>query len=188
MALRETLRNIEAEQSASLALKKQREKERRKEKEKKKDLQRIYEEIEEYLNHEFTLYLEKAGSSYVVQFYNKDRKYDLLFEIIDNFTEIEVKNGMQFETCKYKKEIIEHFEKVYYKILKSVEKEQNLYEEYLYLEEINNLKPIQENKNDNENKELLENFKIVGIVLLSIIFFPIAFLLMIILSVCKYQK
>lgn len=184
MALRETLRNIEAEHSASLALKKQREKERRKEKEKKEDLQRIHEEIDEYLNREFTLYLEKAGSSYVVQFYNKDRKYDLLFEIIDNFTEIEVKNGMQFETCKYKKEIIEHFEKVYYKILKSVEKEQKFHEEYIFLEESSNVEPTPINKNE----DLVGTFKIAGIVILSIIFFPLAFLLMIILAVCKYQK
>ena len=184
MAVRETLRNIEAGQTASLALKKQQEKERRKEKEKKEDLQRVYEEINEYLNREFTLYLEKAGSSYVVQFYNKDRKYDLLFEIIDNFTEIEVKNGMQLETCKYKKEIIKHFEKVYYKILKSVEKEQKFHEEYVFLEESNNIKPAPIEKNE----DLIGTFKIAGIVILSILFFPLAFLLMIILSVCKYQK
>ena len=188
MAVRETLRNIEAGQTASLALKKQQEKERRKEKEKKEDLQRIYDEIDIFLTREFTIYLEKAGSSYVTQFYNKARKYDLLLEIWNNYTEIEIKNNIEFKVCKYKKEISKYFEKVYYKILKNVEKEQKFYEEYLYLEEINNLKPIQENKNDDENKELVETFKIVGIVLLSILFFPLAFLLMIILSVCKYQK
>ena len=160
MAVRESLRNMQELQAASLNLKLQREAERQKKQEQKETEERIKKEIETFLHDEFSQNLKKYGSNYVLEYYNINKKNSLLGcvwanhiiekEILWNFNKdkspkLIVKNGIvakeeirsnkKIEIKKeieYKYFIQDYFNKVYYKILKEEEEIQKKNESYIY--------------------------------------------------------
>lgn len=101
--------------------------EKRKEKQQKENLKRYKSELEIYLKTEFDQYFKEFGSEYIFEFYNRDRKKEILeqyFETIKHFD----KNG--FETIPSKKELEQHFDKKYNTILKKSHQEQKQQELY----------------------------------------------------------
>lgn len=151
---------------------------RQREKQRKEDLKRYKNEIEIYIKKEFDKYFEIAGSDYVIDFYNRQRKKEILNNYFDTIKIID-KNG--FETTPYKNELEQHFYNKYNTILTKAQKEQKQQELY-NLQQI----PIEE-----EKTKTIDYNKIITItckILLSIIFFPIILLLSIIFGCFKNMK
>lgn len=150
--------------------------EKRKEKQQKENLKRYKSELEIYLKTEFDQYFKKFGSEYIFEFYNRDRKKEILEQYFDTIKQID-KNG--FETIPSKKELEQHFDKKYNTILKKAQQEQKQQELY-------NLKtsPEAETKNKfafNWGGIILTLFFIPIIILIL----PILLLLFIIIRLCK---
>ena len=151
---------------------------RQRERQQKEDLKRYKNEIEIYIKKEFDKYFEIAGSDYVIEFYNRQRKKEILNNYFDTIKIID-KNG--FETTPYKNELEQHFYNKYNTILTKAQKEQKQQELY-NLQQI----PIEE-----EKTKTIDYNKIITItckILLSIIFFPIILLLSIIFGCFKNMK
>ena len=155
---------------------------RQKERQHKENLKRYKNEIEIYLKKEFDKYFEIAGSDYIIEFYNRERKKEILSNYFDTIQEIDL-NG--FERIPYKNELEQHFYNKYNKILKEAEKEQKQQELY-DLQQI----PIQEAEPEKEksNFDWLAMFLIIGKILLGLIFFPALLIFFIILGCFKYMK
>lgn len=100
---------------------------RQRERQQKEDLKRYKNEIEIYLKKEFDKYFEIAGSDYVIEFYNRERKKEILSNYFDTIKTID-KNG--FETIPYKNELEQHFYNKYNTILTKAQKEQKQQELY----------------------------------------------------------
>lgn len=207
MAVRESLRNIQDLQAASLELKKQREAERkRKEKERQqkqeeKEIQeRIKKEIEIFLHSEFSENLQKYGSTYIIEYYNINKKNALLGKIWSNHIvekNIKLKN-IEYTTkiIEYKEFINDHFNKIYYKILKEEENIQKKYETYIYYKNMQQLQQQSQSqkqqfqevsikKNNNiSTKTINKTINTILIILLAIVCFPVA----IVIAACKNQK
>lgn len=192
MAVRESLRNIQDLQAASLELKKQKEAERQKAKEKKEIQERIKKEIEIFLHSEFSENLQKYGSTYIIEYYNINKKNALLGKIWSNHIvekNIKLKN-IEYTTkiIEYKEFINEHFNKIYYKILKEEENIQKKYETYIYYKNMQQLQQFQEvsiKKNNNiSTKTINKTINTILIILLAIVCFPVA----IVIAACKNQK
>lgn len=109
---------------------------RQKERQHKENLKRYKNEIEIYLKKEFDKYFEIAGSDYIVEFYDRERKKEILNNYFDTIQEID-SNG--FERIPYKNELEQHFYNKYNTILTKALKEQKQQELY-NLQQI----PIQE--------------------------------------------
>lgn len=101
--------------------------EKQREKQGKENLKRYKNEIEIYLKKEFDKYFEIAGSDYIVEFYNRERKKEILNNYFDTIQEID-SNG--FERIPYKNEIEQHFYNKYNTILTKALKEQKQQELY----------------------------------------------------------
>lgn len=199
MAVRESLRNIQELQTASLELKKQKEAERkRKEKERqqkqeeKETKELIKQEIDFILHSEFSENLQKYGSTYIIEYYNINKKNALLGKIWSNHIvekNIKLKN-IEYTTkiIEYKEFINDHFNKIYYKILKEEENIQKKYETYIYYKNMQQLQQFQEvsiKKNNNiSTKTINKIINIILIILLAIVCFPVA----IVIAACKNQK
>lgn len=197
MAVRESLRNIQDLQAASLELKKQKEAERQKAKEKKEIQERIKKEIEIFLHSEFSENLQRYGSNYVIEYYNINKKNALLGSIWANYIiekEIILNNKIKYKTkiIQYKEFIQDYYNKIYYKILKQEEEIQKKNEQYIYYNTLqlqNNIN-LQENTqkkqyNINVNaKTINKSINIILIILLAIVCFPVA----IVIAACKNQK
>ena len=192
MAVRESLRNMQDLQAASLKLKKQKEAERQKAKEKKEIQERIKKEIEIFLHSEFSENLQKYVSTYIIEYYNINKKNALLGKIWSNHIvekNIKLKN-IEYTTkiIEYKEFINDHFNKIYYKILKEEENIQKKYETYIYYKNMQQLQQFQEvsiKKNNNiSTKTINKIINTILIILLAIICFPIA----IVIAACKNQK
>lgn len=199
MAVRESLRNMQELQAASLKLKKQQEAEKLKIKENKESKERIKKEITFYLQDTFKNYLLKNGSNTIYEFYNINKKEALLNEILKDHTfekTIKLKNGNTYTTniIEYKDFILEYFNNNYYKILKQVEAEAKKNEEYkIYAQLITpkeeeyqqetSTQPIKKAKHIDFNK-VNKVINIIFTIILIVLFFPIAILI----AACKNQK
>ena len=102
-------------------------KEKKKQQEQKENLKRYKSELEIFLQKEFEYYFERFGSDYLFEFYNRDRKKEILEQYFDTIKQID-KNG--FETIPSKKELEQHFDKKYNTILKKSHQEQKQQELY----------------------------------------------------------
>lgn len=154
-------------------------KEKKKQQEQKENLKRYKNDLELYLKAEFEQYFQKFGSEYIFEFYNRDRKKEILEQYFDTIKQID-KNG--FETIPNKKELEQHFDKKYNTILKKAQQEQKQQELY-------NLKTNQEAETKNRFA-----FNWGGIILtllfipVIIIILPILFILFIIIRLCKNNE
>ena len=142
-------------------------KEKKKQQEQKENLKRYKNELELYLKAEFDQYFKKFGSEYIFEFYNRDRKKELLEQYFDTIKQID-KNG--FETIPSKKELEQHFDKKYNIILKKAQQEQKQQELY-------NLKTSPEAETKNKF-----TFNWGGIIL-TLLFIPVTILILPILLI-----
>ena len=195
MAVRESLRNIQELQTASLELKKQKEAERQKAKEKKEIQERIKKEIEIFLHSEFSENLQRYGSNYVIEYYNINKKNALLGSIWANYIiekEIILNNKIKYKTkiIQYKEFIQDYYNKTYYKILKQEEEIQKKNEKYIYynaLQQQPQQQPQQQQQQCKKNIDIAKINKAINtiiIILLAILCFPFAILF----AACKKQK
>ena len=154
-------------------------KEKKKQQEQKENLKRYKNDLELYLKAEFEQYFKKFSSEYVFEFYNRDRKKEILEQYFDTIKQID-KNG--FETIPSKKELEQHFDKKYNTILKKSHQEQKQQELY-------NLRTSPEAKTKNK-----VTFNWGGIIAtlffipVIIIILPILFILFIIIRLCKNNE
>lgn len=150
--------------------------EKRKEKQQKENLKRYKSELEIYLKTEFDQYFEEFGSEYIFEFYNRERKKEILEQYFDTIKQID-KNG--FETIPSKKELEQHFEKKYNIILKKAQQEQKQQELY-------NLKTSPEAETKNRFAfnwgGIIATLFFIPVVLLAL---PILLILFIIIRFCK---
>lgn len=100
---------------------------RQRERQQKEDLKRYKNEIEIYIKKEFDKYFEIAGSEYIIEFYNRERKKEILENYFDTIKTID-KNG--FEIIPHKNELEQHFYNKYNTILTKAQKEQKQQELY----------------------------------------------------------
>ena len=212
MAVRESLRNMQELQAASLKLKKQKEAERQKKQEEKEILERIKKEIERFLHSEFSENLQCYGSNYIIEYYNINKKNALLGCIWANHTiekeiilfenkntkdNLIIKNGIVIhkntnnkisekrKIIEYKEFIQNYFNKNYYKILKQEEEIQKKNEKYILYNTLQ--QQPQQQQQPQKNIDIAKINKIINIIiiiLLIIICFPIAILF----AACKNQK
>ena len=196
MAVRESLRNIQDLQAASLELKKQKEAERkRKEKERqqnqeeKEAKERIKQEINSFLYQEFINYLIETDSTHVYEFYSIEKKNNILEELYKQYTTEITENKIKFNYIEHKNFITNYFNNNYYKILKKAENEAIKNEEYLYY---NTLQHCQEQQQQQiittttniNTKAISKTISTILIIILVILFLPI----FIIIEACKNQK
>lgn len=102
-------------------------KEKKKQQEQKENLKRYKNELELHLKTEFDQYFQKFGSEYIFEFYDRNRKKEILEQYFDTIKQID-KNG--FETIPNKQELEQHFDKKYNTILKKAQQEQKQQELY----------------------------------------------------------
>ena len=152
---------------------------RQRERQQKEDLKRYKNEIEMYIKKEFDKYFEIAGSEYIIEFYNRERKKEILENYFDTIKTID-KNG--FETIPYKNELEQHFYNKYNTILTKAQKEQKQQELY-------NLQHMTiEEEPEKLHIEWLKVAKTVFIVIIAIIFLPLTFLLAILFGCMKVMN
>lgn len=156
---------------------------KQKEKIRKEDLNRYKKELENFIKIEFTKYFSIAGTSYIYKFYNRERKKEILDSYFMSIKQIDSKNYLYIP---FKLELEEHFYKRYNTILNNCYKEQQQQEKYNIIMESKHIEDI--NKKEISDENLVYTFKIIGICVLSIVCFPIAILLMIILAAIKGMK
>lgn len=154
---------------------------RQKERQQKEDLKRYKNETEIYLKKEFDKYFEIAGSDYIVEFYDRERKKEILNNYFDTIQEID-SNG--FERIPYKNELEQHFYNKYNTILTKAQKEQKQQELY-NLQQI----PIEEETTKQKNNiDIIAIFLIIIKILLGIVFLPALLIFFIIIGCFKYMK
>ena len=153
---------------------------KQKEKQQKEDLKRYKNDLEIYIKSEFDRYFEIGGSDYIVEFYNRDRKKEILNNFFDNI-KITDKNG--FDTIPFKNELEQYFYNKYSTILKKAHTEQKQQELY-------NLQhmPIEEEELEKLHIDWLKVAKTVFIVIIAIIFLPLTFLLAILFGCMKVMS
>lgn len=188
MGLLTTVNNISYEMQEQ---KKQKEAERiqkEKEKRKKQELQFYKKELEKHLLFEFSQYFDIAGTSYIYEFYDKERKQKILNDFFDTI-KIEKKDILQFYHVPYKKELEQHFFDNYNKILKKAYKEQEQQEQYNLITEAEILKEQQEKEFEAKQKEEKLTKIIIAICLipLAFVFFPLIFVIAVLLGAVKKQ-
>lgn len=135
-------------------------------------------ELEKHIKKEFQKYFNIAGSSYVLEFYNKNRKQEILNNFFDEY---------DYLINDIKEELEEHFYNKYDKILNSCLKEQKQQEIY------NTTIESQKIQIEEEKPTKSSNFTSIFLVILittvkiglCIIFFPIIFILLILFGVMK---
>lgn len=154
---------------------------RQKERQQKEDLKRYKNEIEIYLKKEFDNYFIIGGSDYIVEFYNRERKKEILNNYFDTIKTID-KNG--FETIPYKNELEQYFYNKYNTILTKSQKEQKQQELY-NLQQI----PIEEETTKQKNNiDIITIFLIIIKILLGIVFLPALLIFFIFIGCFKYMK
>lgn len=156
---------------------------KQKEKLRKEDLNRYKKELEIFIKIEFTKYFSIAGTNYIYEFYNRERKKEILDSYFMSIKQVDSKNYLYIP---FKLELEEHFYKKYNTILNNCYKEQQQQEKYNIIMESKHIENT--NKKEISDENLVYTFKIIGICVLSIVCFPIAILLMIILAAIKGMK
>lgn len=153
---------------------------KQKEKQQKEDLKRYKSELEIYLKTEFDKYFEIGGSNYIIEFYDKERKKEILNNYFDTIQEID-SNG--FERIPYKNELEQYYYNKYNTILTKSQKEQKQQELY-------NLQHMTIEEEEPEKLQInwLKITKIVFIVIAAIIFLPLILIISIIFGCFKYMK
>lgn len=157
---------------------------KQKEKIRKEDLNRYKKELENFIKIEFTKYFSIAGTSYIYEFYNRERKKEILNNYFDTIA-TQDKNG--FYTIPFKIELEEHFYNKYTIILNKCLKEQKQQEIY------NTTIESQKIQIEEEKPTKSSNFTSIFLAILittvkiglCIIFFPIIFILLILFGVMK---
>lgn len=173
MAMRENLRNLEAVQNTALTLQKQREAERIRKQQEKEALQALEYDIKELIGNEFKKYIFTTGSNYSSNFYLLERKEEILQNILEQYTDLK---GYTYK--KY--DIIEIFDKNYYKILKDITKQKLEDEKARFWQQVE----------ETEQKPIKKAFNISPIfkTIACIVFFPILLLAAILFGAMKNQK
>lgn len=156
---------------------------KQKEKEQKEELKKYKMDLEYYLKSEFDKYYEIAGTSYTFEFYNKDRKAEILNNFFDTIKIIDPKG---FEKIPHKRELEQHFYNKYNTILNKCKKEQEQQEIYNIMTETK--KTQTEAEEEEKKNKILNNIKIILIVIACIVFFPIVFIISLILGTCKHSN
>lgn len=135
-------------------------------------------ELEKHIKKEFQKYFNIAGSSYVLEFYNKNRKQEILNNFFDEY---------DYLINDIKEELEEHFYNKYDKILNSCLKEQKQQEIYNTTVEAKKIEVIEEEEKKNNN--ILPIFLAVLLTIckigLFIVFAPIILILMILFAAIK---
>ena len=188
MGLITSVNNITNELSEQKKQKEAEKIEKKKQQQKKELLQKYKKDLENFLICEFTLYFDSAGTSYLYEFYDKNRKRQILNNFFDTIKEIKTKpidNNIPFE-----KELKEHFFNIYDKILKKTYKEQEQQEQYNSITEAEILKEQQEKEIEAKQKEEKLTKIIIAICLipLAFVFFPLIFVIAVLLGAVKNQK
>lgn len=216
MGLLTSVNNISYEMQEQKKQKEAEKLEKKKQQQKKELLQKYKKDLENFLMCEFTLYFESAGTSYLYEFYDKNRKK----QILDNFFDTikEEKTNKQKKEFKYngvvtadnsikctrppdnnisfkyiyipfKEELTEHFYNVYDKILNKTYKEQEKQEKYNIITEAKILKEQQKKELEQKEKDEKTTKIIIAICLipLALIFFPLIFVIAILLGAIKKQ-
>ena len=151
-------------------------KEKKKQQEQKENLKRYKNEMELHLKTEFDHYFQKFGSEYIFEFYDRNRKKEILEQYFDMIKQID-KNG--FETIPSKKELEQYFDKKYNTILKKAQQEQKQQELY-------NLKTSPEAETKSKFTfnwgGIITTLLFIPIIILIL---PILLLLFIIIRLCK---
>lgn len=184
MAMRENIRNIEEAQKASLELKKQKEVERLKRQEEKENKKRLEYDAKEFLRKEFERYIFTVGSCYTSEFYSIERKKEIFEDLKANLL-LERKQTLEGGALVFynDKEVMwlkEIYNKYYYKILKETEKTKILDEQYTFWNECQQVE-LKEEKKEIDYSYILK-------IILCIVFFPVAFLVVIIFTATKNTK
>ena len=156
---------------------------KQKEKQQKEDLKRYKNDLEIYVKSEFDRYFEIGGSDYIVEFYNRDRKKEILNNFFDNIKESSILKEYKFEKIPYKDELEQYFYMKYNTILKKAHTEQKQQELY-------NLQhmPIEEEEPEKLHIDWLKVAKILFIIAVAIIFLPLTFLLSILFGCMKVMN
>lgn len=156
---------------------------KQKEKIKQEELKAYKNDLESFVKNEFNNYFNIAGSVYIFEFYNKDRKAEILNNFFDT---IKITDSKGFEKIPYKRELEQHFCNKYNTILNKCKKEQEQQEIYNIMTE---KKETQTEAEEEEKKnKILNNIKIIFIVIACIVFFPIVFIISLIFGTCKHSK
>lgn len=154
-------------------------KEKKKQQEQKENLKRYKNELELHLKTEFDQYFQKFGSEYIFEFYDRNRKKEILEQYFDTIKQID-KNG--FETIPNKQELEQHFDQKYNTILKKAQQEQKQQELY-------NLKTNPEAETKNKLTfnwgGIITTLLFIPIIILIL---PILFILFIIIRFCKNNE
>ncbi len=153
---------------------------KQKEKQQKEDLKRYKNDLEIYIKSEFDRYFEIGGSDYIVEFYNRDRKKEILNNFFDNI-KITDKNG--FDAIPFKNELEQYYYNKYNTILKKAHTEQKQ-QEFYNLQHM----PIEEEEPEKLHVDWLKVAKTVFIVIIAIIFLPLTFLLSILFGCMKVMS
>ena len=173
MAMRENIRNLEAVQNTALTLQQQKEAERKKKQEEKEALKMLEYDVKELIINEFKKYIFVIGSDYASNFYLLERKEEILQDILEQYKQ---NNGYIYK--KY--DIIEIFNKNYYKILKDITRQKLEDEKARFWQQVEEVEPLQAKK----EFDYRSIFKIIG----CIVFFPIVFIIAILYGAMKNQK
>ena len=151
---------------------------KQKEKQQKEDLKRYKNELEIFLKKEFDKYFEIGRSNYIIEFYDKERKKEILNNYFDTIKTIE-KNG--FELIPYKNELEQYYYNKYNTILTKSQKEQKQQELY-------NLHQMPIEEKEKQQIDVFKIIKYIILIILGIIFLPLILIISIIFGCFKYMK
>lgn len=151
---------------------------KQKEKQQKEDLKRYKNELEIFLKKEFDKYFEIGGSNYIIEFYDKERKKEILNNYFDTIKTID-KNG--FERIPYKNELEQYYYNKYNTILTKSQKEQKQQELY-------NLHQMPIEEKEKKQIDVFKIIKYIILIILGIIFLPLILIISIIFGCFKYIK
>lgn len=154
---------------------------RQKERQKKEELKKYKIDLEIFIKTEFDKYLEIAGSDYIVEFYNRERKKEILSNYFDTIKEYSILDQYKFEKIPYKEELTQHFYNKYNTILTKAQKEQKQQELY-------NLQQIPIEEKEKQQIDVFKIIKYIILIILGIIFFPLILIISIIFGCFKYMK
>ena len=101
--------------------------EKQRERQQKENLKRYKNEIELFLKKEYEKYFIIAGSDYAIEFYDRQRKQEILNQYFDT---IKTKDKKGFVIIPFKNELEQHFYNKYNTILTKALKEQKQQELY----------------------------------------------------------
>lgn len=189
MAMRESLRHIELVQNTTLTLQQQKEAERIKKQQEKENKQRLENEVKAFLRTEFERHIFVIGSCCTYEFYSIKRRKELFEDLKKLVLEKKTQKYANGEVVTYynDKEVTmlkDYYNKYYDKILKEVDKQKQLDEQYEFLSDCEKFAEAESNKKELNNNTIIEVTKI----LLGIVFFPLLLVGTILIGITKNSK